>query len=355
MRMVRPEGCFIFFRMQVFVTGGTGLLGNNLVRALRARGHGVKALVRSKKKADALLAGTGAEIVVGDMRDVSGFASALDGVTAVAHTAAYFREYYAPGDHAASLEEINIKGTLALLAAADARGVRRFVQTSSSGTVGHPTDGSQANEDTPASEAQLRNLYFKSKVDGDRRIGAFVPKSGMTIATVMPGWMFGPGDAGPTNAGRLVMDALAGKLPGVPPGGTSVVDARDVASAIVTMLERDVPGERFVVAGRYHTIREILDAATAAAGKPRIGLSLPPWLALGMAHASETWARLTGGVPMVPLEGVRALLEDFRPSSARAERELGATFRPLEETIRDVVTWYGAHAEAVGMPVAASA
>ena len=51
--------------MRVFVTGGTGLLGNNLVRALRAQGHAVRSLVRSKKKADALLSGTGAEIVVG--------------------------------------------------------------------------------------------------------------------------------------------------------------------------------------------------------------------------------------------------------------------------------------------------
>ena len=148
--------------MRVFVTGGTGLLGNNLVRALRADGHDVRALVRSRRKADAMLAGTGAEIVVGDMRDVPGFADALVGVDAVAHTAAYFREYYAPGDHASSLEDINIKGTLALLAAADERGVRRFLQTSSSGTVGQAADGT-SNEDTPASESQLANGYFRSK------------------------------------------------------------------------------------------------------------------------------------------------------------------------------------------------
>jgi dihydroflavonol-4-reductase len=339
--------------MQVFVTGATGLLGNNLVRALRARGHAVRALVRSRQKAAAMLAETGAEIVVGDMRDVAGFADALSGVGAVAHTAAYFREYYAPGEHAASLQDINITGTLKLLEAADSRGVRRFVQTSSSGTVGQPADGSEANEETPASAAQLTNLYFKSKVDGDRRIAAFVPNGRMTIATVLPGWMFGPGDAGPTGAGKLVLDAIAGKLPGVPPGGTSVVDARDVASAIVTMLERDVPRERFLVAGRYHTLREVLDATMAAAGKKRIGVSLPPWLALGMGHVSEAWARVTRGTPMVPLEGVRMLLEDFRPSSAKAERELGATFRPLEETMRDVVSWYGAHADVMSLARAA--
>jgi dihydroflavonol-4-reductase len=338
--------------MRVFVTGGTGLLGNNLVRALRARGHEVRALVRSRQKADALLAGTGAEIVVGDMRDVGGFAGALDGVEAVAHTAAYFREYYAPGDHASSLEDINIKGTLALLAAADARGVRRFVQTSSSGTIGQPRDGSDADEDSPASAEQLANLYFKSKVDGDRRIGAFVPQSAMTIATVLPGWMFGPGDAGPTGAGKMVLDAVAGKLPGVPPGGTTVVDARDVASAMVTMLERDVPGERFLVAGRFHTLREILDAIMDAAGKKRLAFTLPPWLALSLGHVTEAWARVTKGAPMVPLEGVRMLLQGFRPSSAKAERELGVTFRPIEDTMRDVVAWYGAHGDAV-MPVAA--
>ncbi|HET7543101.1 MAG TPA: NAD-dependent epimerase/dehydratase family protein [Polyangiaceae bacterium] len=331
--------------MRVFVTGATGLLGNNLVRALRARGHEVRALVRSRNKADALLAGTGAEIVVGDMRDISGFERALAGIDAVAHTAAYFREYYAPGDHQSSLEEINIKGTLALLASADAHGVRRFVQTSSAGTVGNPTDGSEANEESPASEAQLANLYFKSKVDGDRQIGQFSPKSDMTIATVLPGWMFGPGDAGPTRAGELILDALAGKLPGVPPGGTTIVDARDVASAMVTLLERDVPGERFIVAGRFHTIRELLDAAMDAAGKARISRSLPAWLALGLGHVTEAWARLTNSSPLVPLEGVRMLLQEFRPSSAKAQRELGVTFRPLPETIRDVVTWYGAHSE----------
>ncbi len=82
-----------------------------------------------------------------------------------------------------------------------------------------------------------------------------------------------------------------------------------------------------------------------AAGRKRIGFTLPPWLALGMGHVTEAWARLTNGTPMVPLEGVRMLLQEFRPSSARAERELGVTFRPIAQTIHDVVAWYGAHAE----------
>ena len=67
-----------------------------------------------------------------------------------------------------------------------------------------------------------------------------------------------------------------------------------------------------------------------------------------MGHVSEAWARFTHGTPMVPLAGVRMLLQEFRPSSAKAARELGVTFRPLAETIGDVVAWYGAHAAVMG-------
>jgi len=79
--------------MKAFVTGGTGLLGNNLVRALRAEGHAVAALVRSETKAQRLLGDTGAELIRGDMENVPAFADALTGCDVVFHTAAYFREY----------------------------------------------------------------------------------------------------------------------------------------------------------------------------------------------------------------------------------------------------------------------
>src|SRR5260370_38939219 len=116
--------------MEVFVTGAPGLLGSNLVRALRAEGLWVRALVRSTEKAQRQLGDTGAELVVGDMENVPGFVGALDGVEVLFHTAAYFREYYAAGDHWPKLEAINIRGTLALAEAARARGVKRLIDTS---------------------------------------------------------------------------------------------------------------------------------------------------------------------------------------------------------------------------------
>ncbi len=325
--------------MKAFVTGSTGLLGNNLVRQLLNEGHEVVGLTRSAEKFEKMLGDTSAKPVVGDMEDIGAFASHLEGCNAVFHTAAYFREYYGKGDHIPKLEAINITGTLELIEAADARGVEAFIHTSSSGTIGVRDDGAPGDEDTRASDAQLRNLYFKSKVEGDQKIRAYVPPNGMRVIQILPGWMWGPGDAGPTGAGQIVFDFLDGKFPAVPDGGTSLVDARDVAAAMIPAVDQP-HGERFIVGGTYHSLREVVDLLAKETGRTSPQVNLPAWFAIFYAQMSETWATLTGGRAAANVEGVRTMAAKHSVSSAKAERELGAMFRPLEQTIGDVVGWY---------------
>ena len=111
--------------MRAFVTGATGLLGSNLVRALLDQGHEVRGLVRSKEKAQRVFPSAKIEFVTGDMSNVAGFASSLAGCDVLIHTAAYFREYYQPGEHKTSLEKINVQGTVDLLIAAEKQGVQK--------------------------------------------------------------------------------------------------------------------------------------------------------------------------------------------------------------------------------------
>jgi dihydroflavonol-4-reductase len=63
--------------MRAFVTGSTGLLGNNLVRTLLDAGYEVWALARSKARAQRELGHTAARVVVGDIRNVADFAYEL--------------------------------------------------------------------------------------------------------------------------------------------------------------------------------------------------------------------------------------------------------------------------------------
>ncbi|MEM7138369.1 MAG: NAD-dependent epimerase/dehydratase family protein [Myxococcota bacterium] len=328
--------------MKAFVTGSTGLLGNNLVRELLAGGHEVVGLTRSAEKFDRMLGDTAAAPVVGDIQEVDVFADQIRGCDVVFHTAAYFREYYGKGDHVAELEKINVDATLTLMDAADARGVPVFVHTSSSGTIGSGPNGEPGDEDCPAPEKQLRNLYFRSKVEGDAKIRAYQAQQGMRVVQILPGWMWGPGDAGPTGAGQIVLDFMDGKFPAVPEGGSSVVDARDVAAAMIKAVDQP-HGERFIVGGVYHSLRELIDLLAEATGRPSPKGNLPSWLAIGYAHAAEAWASLTGGRAAANLEGVRTMAGKHRVNSAKAEAALGATFRPIDETVRDVVGWYQEH------------
>ena len=134
--------------MKAFVTGSTGLLGNNLVRELLEHGFEVRAMARNRAKASKTFAGLNVEIIEGDMENVAGFAKSLEGCDVLFHTAAFFREYYEPGDHWPMLKRINVDATIQLLEAAERAGVKRAVHTSSSGTIGMKPNGAYGDEST---------------------------------------------------------------------------------------------------------------------------------------------------------------------------------------------------------------
>ena len=327
--------------MRAFVTGSTGMLGHNLVRHLLDTGWEVRALVRSPEKAKQLFQGLTLETVQGDMENVAGFTAALEGVDAVFHTAAFFREYYGPGNHWPMMKRINIDATLELIEAAERAGVATFVHTSSSGTIG-TSSASSGTEVTPADVGQLRNLYFKSKVEGDAAIKAWLEAAPrrMKLVTILPGWMIAPRDAAPTSAGELILNLIHGKIPGIMDAGTSTVDARDVAAAMLSAVTKGRNGERYLVAGRLVLFKDLFKSVTDAANVRMPSFMMPNWLVLTVA-ALDTWrAQITKTAPTMPLEGVRTLLPKHTVSSAKATRELGATFRPITDTLRDTVQWY---------------
>ncbi len=327
--------------MKAFVTGSTGLLGNNLVRQLLEQGHEVKGLIRSPKKAERLLGDLDVELVKGDMRLVIEFAPDLAGCDAIFHTAAYFREYYQPGDHVRQLEEINVHGTIELMTEAARHGVPTFVHVSSAGTIGLKPDGSPGDENTPPAPVAESNLYFRSKVNGDAEIRAFRRQHpDMKIVEILPGWMWGPGDAAPTAAGQMALDFLARKIPGIVEGGTSLVDARDVAAAMIAASERGRSGERYIVGGRYYTVERVLRGLETVSGVRGPRFKLPHALVMAFALFQETWSRMTGKEVLITREGVRTLNAKLAVTSAKAERELGVSFRRLNQTLRDVVRWY---------------
>ncbi len=330
--------------MQAFVTGSTGLVGSNLVRLLVEQGHSVKALARSKEKADKVLAGIdNVTVVQGDLENIDAFAHELEGCDWLFHTAAYFREYYGPGEHWDKLKRLNVDATIQLLTEAEKRGIQRAVHTSSGGVIGDPVEGEYADERSKPGAISMSNLYFKSKVLCEEAIAEWLNEHSMPVTLILPGWIYGPSDAAPTASGRIVLDFLNRKLPAILPGGVSIVDARDVAKAMIAAAEKGQSGERYIIGGNHHTLESVMKTLGEISGVPAPKLKLPYPAALAMAYVSELAAKITRSAPQIPLEGIRTLNSRHQVTSAKAERELGTTFRPLEETLRDEVAWFRAN------------
>ncbi|GAA1225519.1 SDR family oxidoreductase [Kitasatospora nipponensis] len=325
--------------MKAFVTGGTGLLGGNLIRSLREQGYEVTALVRDRLVGERVLGDTGARLVEGDLLDVGRFAAALEGCDVLFHTAAYFRETFQPGEHDDRLQAVNVDGTVALLEAADRAGVGKAIHVSSAGVVGHRPGGGPADESVPADRGVLRNPYLRSKVRSEQAVADFLRTHRLPVVVILPSWLFGPHDTAPSSSGRLVRNFLAGAIPAVLPGGGKVADARDVAQAMIAAVEHGRSGERYIVGGPYASTRQIFSTLEAVSGVPAPTRRPAYPVALTVAWVAQGLARLRRVPALVNVKAVRTLHHDNPTSSDKAVRELGLVLRPLEETLRDTVDW----------------
>lgn len=327
--------------MKTFVTGATGLLGNNLVRSLVEQGHEVKALVRSAEKARKQFGDLrNIEFVIGDMTAVEEFADQLTGCDVLFHTAAYFREYARRGDPENLLQKINVDASVKLFAAANERSVKRGIFTSSSGTIGLKPDGSPGDETTPPAPIGFENKYFHSKVLAEKALNERASQWQMDVVHILPGLMFGPGDAGPTGVGQLVIDFLMQKVPGIPDAGTEIADARDVADAMIVAATQGRNQQRYIVGGRFHTLKEVFAILEQISGVSSPKFVLPKAMMMIVAWLTEKAASRRGVEANITVMGVKTLTAKLQASSALAERELNATFRPLTETLRDTVEWF---------------
>lgn len=331
----------------VFVTGATGLLGNNLVRQLAASGVKVRALARDGAKAKMQfpdLDPQQVEVVVGDLNTPQSYRSHLLGATTLFHTAAYFRDSYKGGKHWPDLFQTNVLGTLELLRSAYAVGVRRMVHVSSIAVLGDNRNG-LITEDMVQSNLDRVDEYYRSKIETDRGIRAFMDTHpDMHVSFVLPGWMHGPGDLGPTSAGQFILDYMAGRLPGIVDATVSVVDARDVAQVMICAAQATRNGESYLAAGHALSMGELLAAMERVSGVPAPKRAVPKALLFAVALVQETWARLTGRPVLLSLATAKVISTDYgrRFSCEKIFKEFGIKFRAVESTLRDEIEWFAA-------------
>ncbi|MDX1540621.1 MAG: NAD-dependent epimerase/dehydratase family protein [Geminicoccaceae bacterium] len=320
--------------MTTLVTGGTGFIGAAVVRALLARGEGVRVLVRAGSRTDNL-DGLDLERVRGDLNDPASLRAACQGIRRLYHLAADYRLWVPDPER---LLRTNVAGTKSLLAAAAAAGVERVVYTSSVATLGLRADGGAADESLSARPAELIGPYKKSKHAAEQRVLEMVEQRGLPVVVVNPSTPVGPRDLRPTPTGRLVLEAARGRIPAYVDTGLNLVHVDDVALGHLLAMDGGRVGERYILGGDNLSLGHILEIIARLVGRRPPRVRLPAQLVLPFAWLGELWVRSAGGSePLMTVDGVRMSQKRMYFTSAKAEAELGYRHRPASEALADAV------------------
>jgi dihydroflavonol-4-reductase len=312
--------------MRVLVTGAGGFVGSHLAHRLARNGVRVRALVRAAPP-DARLAGSGIELVTGDIRDEASVDAAIRGCEVVYHMAAArgratWQECYS----------VNVEGTERLARAAARAGVRRFVHAGTRGV--HGVHRGVLDEEAPFAPT---SLYRKSKLLGEQAVGRVARECGLDVAILrLPGMM------GARAGSWLGLFRAIGR------GGFRVIGSGrnrqhpchvdDAVDGLVLAGSADRPGvEAYLLGGPEPvTVNDFVHRVAAELGVrvSRVHLPAAPYRSVA---AVRTWlARRGAGLPAT--HDYEMFLADCVIDDRKARRELGyAPTRSLETSIGDTV------------------
>lgn len=318
------------------MTGATGFIGLNIVTALRAANHEVRAYVRptaNRRYLDRFEV----DYRVGELADLETLIATLRGADAVIHTAGNtscdFRQWQA-------LQAANVQSTANLITAAVRVGVRRIIYTSTTSTIGACNNPAvQSVESTPLIGFRARSPYARTKLQAETLL-LQSRQQGLEPIILNPAEVIGPFDHN-LQWGRIVIATALRCLPFIPPGSGSFCAAADVAQAHVSALTRGDVGGRHILAGHDLSFAALIEAIADRAQVPAEPLSRAPygWLRF-RALAQERLGRWWPGEPPVDAYRMRVFAGHYRFSSRKAEAELGYSSRPPAQMIDECYSWY---------------
>jgi dihydroflavonol-4-reductase len=318
--------------MRAFVTGGTGFIGSRVVRKLIERGHEVVALARSDRTATALET-AGARAVRGDITDPASMCGGMRGSDVVFHMAAWYKIGSRDWKQA---EAINVGGTRNVLGLAHELGVPRIVYTSTVGVFGD-TKGQTVDESYVCHEPFFTE-YERTKWVAHYEVAQPLIKEGAPVIIVMPGGVYGPGDA--SIIGHVMKRFCQGRLPFLPAPETTFTYAHveDIAEGHILAAERGRVGESYVLAGPAVPLDELVDLWAEITGRRAPAVRIPGRFLRPFAPLMGAIGSVISLPMMFSEEATRSAGATYMARADKARKELGWQTRPVREGMRETLS-----------------
>jgi nucleoside-diphosphate-sugar epimerase len=317
--------------MRAFVTGGTGFIGQVLVRKLLERGYEVRALARSAQGA-ANLHRMGVTFIQGDMEDLEALRSGMEGCEVVFHVAAWYK---LGARDQGQVERINVDGTRNVLTLAHELGVPRIVYTSSLAVFGD-THGQLVDEIyRMPPEQDFLTEYDRTKWKAHYEVAVPLIERGAPVIIVQPGVVLGPGDHSLMSAMMALYQRGLFPIVFGPEMTVTIAHVEDIAEGHILAAEKGRPGETYIIAGPPISQGEMFSMWAQITGRRPPLFSIP---ARFLTPLAPLLGKLSQYFPLPPLfsqDAVAVLEATYMGSADKSRNELGWESRPVEETFRD--------------------
>lgn len=317
----------------IAITGASGLVGGNLVRALLAQGRSVRALVHRDRQA---LQGLDVERVPADLNDLESLKIAFEGAEVVYHLASAISIRMEGWEF---LKRVNVIGTGNVIEACLACGVKKLVYFGSiHAYVQEPLD-QPLDEDRQLVSGSDLPPYERSKAAAELLVRQ-APERGLETTIIIPTAIIGPYDFRPSYIGYALQLLAKGRIPALVGGGYDWVDVRDVVEGAIRAAEVGEPGSRYILSGHWRSLREIGAMVSRYSSQPAPRIIVPIKLAEVFQPVMAGLAQVNGSEPLYTKSMLMAMRSNKQITHARAANDLGYSPRPIEETLRDTIHWF---------------
>lgn len=319
--------------MKVAITGGSGHIGNCLIRELIKKGAKIKALVHNF---DDSLKNLDLEFVKGDLTDKNSLDKLCTDADVVFHLAARIAIDKKNTD---VVYNTNVQGTQNLIDVCITKKVKRLIHFSSIHALDpYPLD--EVLDENRAFIGSTKLIYEQSKADSEK-IVIKAAQNGLNAVVLNPTAVIGPYDFKGSYLGQALIKIYQNKLPMLVPGGYDWVDVRDVVNASIAAITHGKSGGRFILSGHYLSLKELSELIGKVSNQKTPRLLAPLFLAKIGLPFIKLYSNITNEHPLYTSESLDILKNSNKLiSNAKATQELGFIARPLEETLKDTFAWY---------------
>lgn len=322
--------------MKALVIGGTGIIGNHVIRALLKEGIDVRSLSRgltSSQNLDDIKV----ESVRGDATDAASLITAMRGCDWVFHTAAYYPTHtFDRAGHSAQAKA----AIAAFIYAVSKSSVKKVVYTSSLTTIGQASNLGRdlADESLPYDlQKNPPHPYFEVKYLMEEEIKKAAKQLPITI--VNPTGCFGPYELKPKHL-CIVPQLVNRKLPAYYDHPINVVDTVDVAYGHFLAAQKGAPGDRIILGGHNWTVSQLIESVCHVAKVKPPAIKVPLNVALVPSFLSECWGRVVHEPPAFPILGLRFVQYGQNFDLSKQKNVLGLKTSPMEPCFEKAIHWF---------------